>query len=75
MLSNRLAVSTWSSSTIRPLTVTTPPPSRDAHAKEVLDAWESRDGGGVVTVNGRMVEELHVETARRLLSIHTAIST
>ena len=46
-----------------------------ANAKEVLEAWESRDGGGVVTVSGRMVEELHVETARRLLSIHTAIAT
>ena len=31
-------------------------------------------GSGVVTYNGRMIENLHVESARRTLSIHDAIA-
>ena len=42
-------------------------------ARGILEAWES-GGSGVVTYNGRMVENLHVESARRTLSIHEAIS-
>jgi citrate lyase subunit beta/citryl-CoA lyase len=34
---------------------------------------ESGGSSGVVTYNGRMVEALHVESARRTLSIHEAI--
>jgi citrate lyase subunit beta/citryl-CoA lyase len=41
-------------------------------AREILEAWESGNGG-VVTWNGRMIENLHVESARRTLSIHEAI--
>jgi citrate lyase subunit beta/citryl-CoA lyase len=41
-------------------------------ARGLIQAWE--DGGsGVVTYRGRMVENLHVESARRTLSIHEAI--
>ncbi len=41
-------------------------------ARGILQAWA--DGGsGVVTWNGRMIENLHVESARRTLSIHEAI--
>ena len=36
-------------------------------------AWEDGAGSGVVTYNGRMVENLHVESARRTLAIHEAI--
>ena len=36
-------------------------------------AFEDGQGSGVVTYNGRMVENLHVESARRTLSIHDAI--
>ncbi len=43
-----------------------------ADAREVLAAWESRTSG-VVTVHGRMIENLHVDSARRTLSIHEAI--
>lgn len=43
-------------------------------ARGILAAWEEGAGAGVVTYNGRMVENLHVETARRVLSTHEAIS-
>jgi citrate lyase subunit beta/citryl-CoA lyase len=41
-------------------------------ARGILEAWES-GGAGVVTYHGRMIENLHVESARRTLSIHEAI--
>jgi citrate lyase subunit beta/citryl-CoA lyase len=39
-------------------------------ARRVIDAFEQaeQNGAGVVTVDGRMVENLHVESARRVLS-------
>ncbi|MGH3308217.1 MAG: HpcH/HpaI aldolase/citrate lyase family protein, partial [Nocardioides sp.] len=43
-------------------------------ARGILQAWEDGKGSGVVTYNGRMIENLHVESARRTLSIHEAIS-
>ena len=42
-------------------------------ARGILQAWEDGKGSGVVTYNGRMIENLHVESARRTLSIHDAI--
>jgi len=42
-------------------------------ARGILDAWEAGSGSGVVTYHGRMIENLHVESARRTLSIHDAI--
>jgi citrate lyase subunit beta/citryl-CoA lyase len=42
-------------------------------ARGVLEAWEAGAGSGVVTYNGRMVEHLHVESARRTLALHDAI--
>jgi citrate lyase subunit beta/citryl-CoA lyase len=42
-------------------------------ARGVLQAWEDGRGSGVVTFNGRMIENLHVESARRTLGIHEAI--
>ena len=42
-------------------------------ARGLISAWEDGAGSGVVTYNGRMVENLHVESARRTLSIHEAI--
>jgi citrate lyase subunit beta/citryl-CoA lyase len=41
-------------------------------ARGILEAWDNRTTG-VVTYNGRMVENLHVESAQRTLSIHDAI--
>lgn len=47
-----------------------------AHAREVLAAWEQAraEGKGVVVVSGRLVEELHVDEARRVLALATAIA-
>jgi citrate lyase subunit beta / citryl-CoA lyase len=44
-----------------------------AEARGVVEAWESGQGAGVVTYRGRMVEHLHVETARRTLAVAEAI--
>jgi citrate lyase subunit beta/citryl-CoA lyase len=44
-----------------------------ADARGLIAAWEDGKGAGVVTHNGRMVENLHVESARRTLSIDEAI--
>ena len=38
------------------------------HAHRVIEAFELA-GGGVVTVDGRMIENLHVENARRVLAL------
>ncbi len=45
----------------------------EAHA--ILAAWDEAlaEGKGVATVNGRMIENLHVETARRVLDVDAAI--
>jgi citrate lyase subunit beta/citryl-CoA lyase len=43
-------------------------------ARGILQAWEDGRGSGVVTYNGRMVENLHVESARRTLAIHDVIT-
>jgi citrate lyase subunit beta / citryl-CoA lyase len=45
-----------------------------AEARGIVEAWEDGEGSGVVTYQGRMVEHLHVETARRTLAIADAIS-
>jgi citrate lyase subunit beta/citryl-CoA lyase len=42
-------------------------------ARGIVQAWEDGRGAGVVTYQGRMVEALHVESARRTLAIHEAI--
>jgi citrate lyase subunit beta/citryl-CoA lyase len=51
-------------------------PSAEAvdEARGILAAWEAGAGSGVVTFNGRMIESLHVESARRTLAIHGAVS-
>jgi citrate lyase subunit beta/citryl-CoA lyase len=43
-------------------------------ARGLIEAFEAGQGSGVVTYNGRMVENLHVESARRTLAIARAIS-
>jgi citrate lyase subunit beta/citryl-CoA lyase len=43
-------------------------------ARGLIAAWEDGRGSGVVTYRGRMVEALHVESARRTLAIHDAVS-
>ena len=41
-------------------------------ARGIVEAWESRTSG-VVTYRGRMIENLHVESAQRTLTVHDAI--
>jgi citrate lyase subunit beta / citryl-CoA lyase len=43
-------------------------------ARGLIQAWEDGKGSGVVTYNGRMVENLHVESAERTLAIADAIA-
>lgn len=45
------------------------------NAKEIMLAWEQAqaEGQGVVVVNGRLVENLHFEEAKRLLALNEAI--
>ena len=51
-------------------------PSAEAveEAKGILQAWEEGAGTGVVTYNGKMIENLHVDITRRVLSTHEAIA-
>jgi citrate lyase subunit beta/citryl-CoA lyase len=44
-------------------------------ARTIVTVWEEAlaAGRGVATVNGRMIENLHVAEARRVLDIHEAI--
>ena len=43
-------------------------------ARGLLEAWRAAAGAGVVTYRGRMVENLHVATAQRVLALHEAIT-
>jgi citrate lyase subunit beta/citryl-CoA lyase len=53
-------------------------PSEDevSHARRVIEAFDEaqRDGRGVVTVDGRMIENLHVANAQRTLAVAEAIA-
>ena len=51
-----------------------PSPQAVEDARGLIAAWEAAAGAGVVTYNGRMVENLHVDSARRTLAIHDAIT-
>ena len=50
-----------------------PSPQAVEDARGILQAWEDGAGSGVVTYNGRMIENLHVDSAQRTLAIHEAI--
>jgi citrate lyase subunit beta/citryl-CoA lyase len=45
------------------------------YSKRVIAAFEeaAAEGRGVITVDGRMIENLHVENARRVLAVQQAI--
>ena len=47
-----------------------PTPAQIEESRAILAAWDLAlaEGRGVATVNGRMIENLHVETARRTLA-------
>ncbi len=38
-------------------------------ARQIMQAWQSAENKGVLVVNGRLVEELHVQAAQRLLAV------
>ena len=44
-----------------------------ADAKAICDAWAANKGSGVLVVNGRLVEELHVIEAQRLIAVQAVI--
>jgi len=46
-----------------------------ASSQRIIDAFEEaqREGRGVVTVDGRMIENLHVDNAQRVLAVAAAI--
>jgi citrate lyase subunit beta/citryl-CoA lyase len=46
------------------------------HARRVIEAFEAgvAEGKGVITVDGRMIENLHVDNARRALAVAEAIA-
>jgi citrate lyase subunit beta/citryl-CoA lyase len=56
--------------------VFTPSQAEITNAEEIIAAWEQarREDKGVVVVNGRMVEKLHVDEARRILALACAIN-
>jgi citrate lyase subunit beta/citryl-CoA lyase len=53
-----------------------PAPDEVESAREIIAAFDAAraEGRGVVTVNGRMIENLHVEEARRVLALDEAIA-
>jgi citrate lyase subunit beta/citryl-CoA lyase len=44
-----------------------------ARAHRILEAFASNPGKGAITLDGRMIEGLHAEEARRLLALAEAI--
>jgi citrate lyase subunit beta / citryl-CoA lyase len=54
-----------------------PDPDEVAHAGRIIAAFEEAEaeGRGVVTVDGRMIENLHVDQARRTLALAAAIES
>jgi citrate lyase subunit beta/citryl-CoA lyase len=54
-----------------------PSPEDVAQSRKIIDAFEEarREGRGVVTVDGRMIEHLHVDNARRVLALDSAIAS
>jgi citrate lyase subunit beta/citryl-CoA lyase len=47
------------------------------YAQRVIAAFEeaTAEGRGVITVDGRMIENLHVDNARRVLAVQAAIES
>ncbi|CAN5276773.1 CoA ester lyase [soil metagenome] len=63
---------------VEPANVAFAPSEADVtHAQAMIAAFDEAKaaGQGVVTVNNRMVEELHVRDAKRILAFHEAIVT
>jgi citrate lyase subunit beta / citryl-CoA lyase len=56
--------------------VWSPTDDQIAHAQRVIAAFDEAlaEGRGVVTVDGRMIENLHVDNARRVLAVAESIA-
>ncbi|MCB1376644.1 MAG: CoA ester lyase, partial [Rhodobacteraceae bacterium] len=54
-----------------------PSPAEVAHARRVIEAFAAAEaqGQGVATLDGKMIENLHVEIARRVLNADSAEET
>jgi len=54
----------------------TPAPAEVDRSRRIIDAFEqaTSQGRGVVTVDGRMIENLHVDEARRVLALAEAVA-
>jgi citrate lyase subunit beta/citryl-CoA lyase len=52
------------------------PDAQAEAARKLVSAWEAaaKRGSGIAVLQGRMIEGLHAEEARRLLALHQAIS-
>lgn len=50
-------------------------PSADeiTQAQTIISAWREAKGAGVIVVNGKLVEALHVEQAERIVAIHQLV--
>ena len=47
-----------------------------SQAREIVAAWDgAADDTGVIVVDGRMIEQLHVDAARRVLALHAATAS
>ena len=59
-----------------PTTSGRPTTDEIAYARRVIEAFEAAlaDGRGVITVDGRMIENLHVDNARRTIAVADAIA-
>lgn len=51
-----------------------PSAGQEAFARKVIAAWESASDKGVIVVDGKLIEHLHVEEARRTVMIAEAVS-
>jgi citrate lyase subunit beta/citryl-CoA lyase len=53
-----------------------PSPEEVEHSRRVIEAFEAgiAEGKGVVTVDGKMIENLHVDNARRAIAVADAIA-
>ena len=57
--------------------VWTPSADEIEYAERVIAAFDEAvaDGRGAVTVDGRMIENLHVDNARRVLAVAEAVAS
>ncbi|HEV2781893.1 MAG TPA: CoA ester lyase [Actinophytocola sp.] len=54
-----------------------PSPAEITRSQKIIEAFEAakRAGRGVITVDGRLIEHLHVDNARRILALAAAIES